>query len=58
MKDLVKLLEPRYIKVTGVFTPRGGISIYPFANYGKPGTSYEAAAKNRIFAAVNRRNWK
>ena len=58
MKDLVKLLEPRYIEVTGVFTPRGGISIYPFANYGKPGTSYEAAAKNRIFAAVDRRNWK
>ena len=58
MKDLVKLLEPRYMEVTGVFTPRGGISIYPFANYGKPGTSYEAAAKNRIFAAVDRRNWK
>ena len=58
MKDLVKLLEPRYIEVTGIFTPRGGISIYPFANYGKPGTSYEAAAKDRVFAAVDRRNWK
>lgn len=34
MKDLVKLMEPRYIEVKGIFTPRGGISIYPFANYG------------------------
>lgn len=34
MKDLVKLMDPRYIEVTGIFTPRGGISIYPFANNG------------------------
>lgn len=34
MKDLVKLMHPRYIEVRGVFTPRGGISIIPFANYG------------------------
>ena len=34
MKDLVKLMDPRYIEVIGLFTPRGGISIYPFANYG------------------------
>lgn len=34
MKDLIKLMDPRYIEVTGFFTPRGGISIYPFANYG------------------------
>ena len=33
MKDLVKLLNPRYLEVIGIFTPRGGISIYPFANY-------------------------
>ena len=33
MKDLVKLMDPKYIEVTGLFTPRGGISIYPFANY-------------------------
>ena len=29
---LVMMLE--YIEVTGIFSPRGGISIYPFANYG------------------------
>lgn len=33
MKDLVRLMQPRYLEVRGVFTPRGGISIYPFANY-------------------------
>ena len=34
MKDLWKLMEPRYIEVKGIFMPRGGISIYPFANMG------------------------
>ena len=34
MKDLQKLMDPKYIEVTGIFTPRGGISIYPFANDG------------------------
>lgn len=34
MKDLVKLMRPRYLEVRGIFTPRGGISIVPFANYG------------------------
>ncbi len=33
MNDLIKLMAPKYIEVTGIFTPRGGISIYPFANY-------------------------
>ena len=34
MKDLVKLMNPRYLEVKGIFMTRGGISIYPFANYG------------------------
>ena len=55
MKDLVKLLEPKYLEVEGIFTPRGGISIYPFANYGKAGTEYETIAKSRLFAAIDRR---
>lgn len=33
LNDLVKLMAPKYMEVTGFFTPRGGISIYPFANY-------------------------
>lgn len=50
MKDLVKLMDPKYIEVTGFFTPRGGISIYPFANYGHPGTKYAAMAARRLAA--------
>ena len=34
MKDLWKLMAPRYIEVRGFFMPRGGISINPFANMG------------------------
>lgn len=31
LNDLWKLMQPRYLEVKGVFMPRGGISIYPFA---------------------------
>ena len=48
--DLVRLMDPKYLEVTGIFTPRGGISIYPYCNYGKPETEYEALAKKRLFA--------
>ncbi len=50
MKDLIRLMEPKYIEVTGLFTPRGGISIYPFANYGRPGTKYARLAEQRFAA--------
>lgn len=48
MKDLVKLMQPKYIEVIGLFTPRGGISIHPYANYGMPGTKYEQLAEHRF----------
>ena len=48
MKDLIKLMDPKYIEVTGFFVPRGGISIYPYANYGRKGTKYEALAEKRM----------
>ncbi|MBR4739981.1 MAG: NADPH-dependent 7-cyano-7-deazaguanine reductase QueF [Bacteroidales bacterium] len=48
MKDLIKLMDPKYIEVTGLFTPRGGISIYPYANYGRPGTKWEQLAWERL----------
>ena len=48
MKDLIRLMDPKYIEVTGVFTPRGGISIWPYANYGRPGTKYEKLAEERF----------
>ena len=49
MKDLIRLMNPKYIEVTGIFTPRGGISIYPYCNYGRPGTKYEKLAEQRFF---------
>lgn len=48
LEDLIKLMDPRYIEVIGLFVPRGGISIHPYANYGRPGTPYEALAEHRL----------
>ena len=48
LKDRVRLMNPKYIEVVGLFTPRGGISIYPYANYGMPGTKYELMAQQRF----------
>ena len=48
MKDLIRLLSPKYIEVWGKFLPRGGISIDPYCNYGKPGTKWEEIAANRL----------
>ena len=48
MKDLIQLMHPKYIEVSGIFTPRGGISIWPYANYGMPGTQYEKLAQHRL----------
>ena len=36
LNDLYALMEPKYIEVMGLFTPRGGISIYPFVNKVNP----------------------
>ncbi|MDR1738665.1 MAG: preQ(1) synthase [Candidatus Symbiothrix sp.] len=49
MKDLIALMQPKYIEVTGLFTPRGGISIHPYCNYGQVGTKYETLAQTRLF---------
>lgn len=48
MKDLRQLMEPNYIEVWGKFTPRGGISIDPYVNHGKPGTRWEDIAQHRL----------
>lgn len=48
MKDLIRLMEPKYIEVWGKFTPRGGISIDPYCNYGRPGTRWEQVAWDRM----------
>jgi 7-cyano-7-deazaguanine reductase len=49
MTDLVRLRAPKYIEGTGRFTPRGGSSIHPYANYGRPGTRYEEMATKRLW---------
>ena len=48
MNDLIRLMDPKYIEVTGLFVPRGCISIHPYANYGLPGTKYEQLAEQRF----------
>lgn len=48
MKDLIRLMNPKYIEVWGKFQPRGGISIDPFCNYGKEGTEWFTVAKKRL----------
>jgi 7-cyano-7-deazaguanine reductase len=41
-------MDPKYIEVVGLFTPRGGISIYPYCNYGRKGTQFEKMAIERL----------
>lgn len=48
MKDLIKLMSPRYIEVWGKFLPRGGLSIDPYVNYGRPTTKWEEFARQRL----------
>ena len=50
MKDLIALMQPRYIEVKGLFNPRGGISILPFANYGD--ATHQALAEQRRAAQL------
>lgn len=49
MKDLKALMEPKYIEVIGIFNPRGGISIYPMANWGDD--EHQELVKQRRLAA-------
>ncbi|MCL2828782.1 MAG: preQ(1) synthase [Oscillospiraceae bacterium] len=48
LKDLRALMRPRFIEVQGKFTPRGGISIDPYTNWGQPDTLYEKMAAYRL----------
>ena len=50
MKDLVRLMDPRYLEVTGRFTPRGGIRILPFANYAD--AEHELLKQQRLAAQL------
>lgn len=47
MKDLVALLQPKYLEVKGLFTPRGGIAIHPFATYSNGQEKYNEIERCR-----------
>ena len=50
--DLVELMDPKYLEVRGMFYPRGGIAIYPFANWAHPDFGYAGIAQERLFAQL------
>lgn len=49
MKDLIRLMDPKYIEVKGIFTPRGGIAIHPFANWGD--SDHQGLVRSRMLAS-------
>ena len=51
MKDLQKLMDPKYIEVKGYFMPRGGIPIHPFANQGD--AEHQEMCHRRRLAALD-----
>ncbi|MCX7978112.1 MAG: preQ(1) synthase [Bdellovibrionaceae bacterium] len=46
--DLFRLMRPRYIEVIGEFTPRGGISIWPFASASDGSAEFEKLRLERL----------
>lgn len=52
MKDLIRVMDPKYIEVRGIFAPRGGISIFPFTNWANPKFDYASFAKQRKLDAL------
>lgn len=51
MKDLISVMDPKYIEVRGDFMPRGGISIIPFANYAD--AEHQELRKARLAQQLN-----
>ena len=47
-KDLVKLMEPKYLEVVGLFYPRGNISIHPTFSYSNGEEKYNEIEKYRF----------
>lgn len=52
MNDLVAIMQPKYIEVKGLFVPRGGIAIHPFANWANPAFAYGGTARARLFEQI------
>ena len=55
MNDLIALMQPKYIEVKGLFVPRGGIAIHPFANWANPDFGYQDIAAARLFEQIDLR---
>ena len=53
MNDLIALMEPKYIEVKGLFVPRGGIAIHPYANWANPDFNYRDIAAQRLFEQID-----
>ncbi len=50
--DIADLIRPKYFEAIGEFTPRGGISIYPFSSYHNGGPKYEEIYRRRLASYV------
>lgn len=46
--DLAKLMKPKFLEVIGEFTPRGGISIYPYSSYSNTSNKFKKLKENRF----------
>lgn len=46
--DLSELMKPRFIEVIGEFTPRGGISIFPYASSSNAQAKYKKLRETRM----------
>lgn len=46
--DLVALMKPKYLEVIGEFTPRGGISIFPYSSWACRGDYFQKLRKQRF----------
>jgi len=47
-KDLVKLMQPKYLEIIGQFYPRGNISIHPTFSYSNDKEKYKELEKYRF----------
>lgn len=46
--DLAKIMKPKYLEVIGEFTPRGGITIYPYCNYSCQESKFKKIKETRL----------
>ena len=51
-KDLVKLLDPKYLEVRMIYSVRGGIALYPFFTYSDASGNYDYIVKQRQIDAL------